>query len=118
MILACGGSLSTRGILSMPGERLLPQEFVAFGPFRIVRNPMSLGFVILMLGLGLYASSLSILVFASALFLFLHLVVVYVEEPGLEKRFGETYREYKRSVHRWLPGFGGLKPGKPWGLER
>jgi len=109
MILTCGGILSTRGIFSMPGKRLLPREFVAFGPFRHVRNPMSLGFVILMLGLGLYASSVSVLLFALALFLFLHLIVVYVEEPGLEKRFGESYREYKRSVRRWLPKVGGSR---------
>jgi protein-S-isoprenylcysteine O-methyltransferase Ste14 len=107
MILACGGILSTRGIFSMPGERLLPKEFVVFGPFRIVRNPMSLGFVILMLGVGLYAHSVSVLLFALALFLFLHLIVVYVEEPGLERRFGDSYREYKRSVRRWLPRVSG-----------
>jgi protein-S-isoprenylcysteine O-methyltransferase Ste14 len=107
MILACGGILSTRGIFSMPGERLLPKEFVAFGPFRHVRNPMSLGLVILMLGLGLYAHSVSVLLFALVLFLFLHLIVVYVEEPGLEKRFGDSYRAYKRSVRRWLPRVSG-----------
>ena len=105
-VLACGGILSTLGIFSMPGERLPPRKFVAFGPFRHVRNPMSLGFVILMVGLGLYESSVSIVLFASALFLFLHLVVVYVEEPGLERRFGESYWEYKRSVRRWLPRVG------------
>jgi protein-S-isoprenylcysteine O-methyltransferase Ste14 len=47
--------------------------------------------------------SASILLFALVLFLFLHLLVVYVEEPGLESRFGEGYRAYKQSVNRWLP---------------
>ena len=109
LVLACGGILSTRGILETPGHRFFPKEFVVFGPFRYIRNPMSLGAVILMLGLGLYESSVSILLLALALFLFFHLVVVYVEEPGLEKRFGESYRDYKRSVNRWLPKFGGNK---------
>ena len=40
---------------------------------------------------------------AAAVFLVLHLVVVYGEEPGLEKRFGDSYREYRRNVRRWLP---------------
>jgi protein-S-isoprenylcysteine O-methyltransferase Ste14 len=88
---------------------LLPREFAAFGPFRYVRNPMSLGVVVLMFGRGLDASSASVLLFALGLFLFLHLVVVYVEEPGLERRFGETYREYKREVNRWWPRVGGRK---------
>jgi protein-S-isoprenylcysteine O-methyltransferase Ste14 len=107
LVLACGGILSTRGIFEAPGDRFFPKEYVAFGPFRYVRNPMSLGGVILMLGLGLYELSVFILLFASALFLLLHLIVIYIEEPGLEKRFGESYRDYKRSVNRWLPGFGG-----------
>ena len=25
------------------------------------------------------------------------------EEPGLDRRFGEEYREYKREVPRWVP---------------
>jgi protein-S-isoprenylcysteine O-methyltransferase Ste14 len=66
---------------------------------------MSLGGVTLMTGLGLYESSVCILLLAAALFLFLHLLVVYVEEPGLERRFGESYRDYKRSVNRWWPKF-------------
>lgn len=106
LVLACGGILSTRGIYETPGDRFFPKEFVAFGPFRYVRNPMSMGGVILMLGLGLYESSVSILLLASALFLLMHMIVVYMEEPGLEKRFGESYRHYKGSVNRWLPKFG------------
>jgi len=104
VVLVCGGVLSNRGILTS-GNGVLPTVFVAFGPFRYVRNPMSLGVVLLFFGLGLYESSLSIVVFAALLFLFLHMVVIYVEEPGLEKRFGENYRLYKRSVNRWLPKF-------------
>ena len=32
-----------------------------------------------------------------------HLQVVRVEEPLLEERFGQTYREYKERVPRWIP---------------
>ncbi len=84
---------------------MFPKEFVAFGPFRYLRNPMSLGGVILMTGLALYESSGCILLLGALLFLFLHLLVVYMEEPGLERRFGDSYRDYKRSVNRWLPKF-------------
>jgi hypothetical protein len=63
------------------------------------------GAVTLLCGLGLLERSLSLLLFAVLLFLFLHFVVVLVEEPGLEKRFGNTYRSYKQSVNRWLPSY-------------
>jgi protein-S-isoprenylcysteine O-methyltransferase Ste14 len=109
LVFACGGILSTRGIYETPGDRLFPREFVAFGPFRYLPNPMSLGGVILMAGLGLYESSGCILLLAAVLFLFFHLLVVYMEEPGLARRFGESYRDYQRSVNRWLPKFTGNK---------
>ena len=102
IVFICGGILSTREI-GTPGDLLFPKEFVAFGPFRYVRNPMSLGAVILLIGFGLCYRSISILLSALLLFLIFHLVAVFVEEPGLEKRFGGSYREYKKRVNRWIP---------------
>ncbi len=40
-------------------------------------------------------SYLSILLFWAILFLIFHFVAVWVEEPGLEKRFGNGYVVYK-----------------------
>ena len=54
-------------------------------------------------GFALWHRSAFSLGLAAAVFLVLHLVVVYSEEPGLEKRFGDSYREYRRNVRRWLP---------------
>ena len=46
--------------------------------------------------------------------------LAWSEEPSLEKRFGETYLDYKRHFPRWLPKF---KPyhretrGSPWPIS-
>ena len=80
-----------------------PREFVVFGPYRYVRNPMYIGGMIMFVGFGLYEQSISILLFSLIWLLLVHLFVLFVEEPGLEKRFGDSYREYKRSVNRWIP---------------
>jgi protein-S-isoprenylcysteine O-methyltransferase Ste14 len=32
-----------------------------------------------------------------------HAYFIAVEEPGLERRFGERYRAFKANVPRWLP---------------
>ncbi len=56
LILVCGVMLSTSGIGTLPGhEWFMPREFVATGPFRFVRNPMSLGGTVLMAGIALVA---------------------------------------------------------------
>lgn len=109
LVLTCGVMLNTRGIGTLRGEEwFMPREFVATGPFRFARNPMSLGGVILMTGIALCHRSGLGLGLAAALLLVFHLVVVYLEEAGLEKRFGDGYREYRRNVPRWLPRL------RPW----
>jgi protein-S-isoprenylcysteine O-methyltransferase Ste14 len=35
--------------------------------------------------------------------LFNHMYFVLVEEPGLARRFGASYDEYRAAVPRWLP---------------
>ncbi len=46
-------------------------------------------------------------------FFFLNTVYfVFVEEPGLERRFGESYLRYKATVPRWIPK---LRPYEPLG---
>jgi protein-S-isoprenylcysteine O-methyltransferase Ste14 len=116
LVLVCGAMLSTRGIGTLHGaEWFMPREFVATGPFRFVRNPMSLGGVVLMTGIALSHRSAVGLVLAAGLFLVFHLVVVRLEEPGLEKRFGDSYREYRRNVPRWVPR---ITPWKRFGAER
>jgi protein-S-isoprenylcysteine O-methyltransferase Ste14 len=80
-----------------------PRKFVAVGPYRYVRNPMYLSALAVFFGLGLYLRSLAIVGFAAAWFAIIHLFVVFVEEPGLEHRFGAAYDEYKKRVRRWLP---------------
>jgi len=80
-----------------------PTEFVAIGPYVYVRNPMYIGGFILLVGFGLYHHSLSILILSVVLLFLFHLFVVFVEEPGLEKRFGNSYIEYKNFINRWIP---------------
>ena len=94
-VLYCGALLSTPGFI--------PTEFVAYGPFRYVRNPMSLAAVAMMFGLGLFSGSASIVIFSLIFFVAMHGLVVFVEEPLLERRFGQGYLLYKQTVNRWIP---------------
>jgi protein-S-isoprenylcysteine O-methyltransferase Ste14 len=84
-----------------------PRRFVARGPYRFVRNPMYIGGFAVLLGYGLLALSPSILCLSLVMLGCAHLFVVWYEEPSLERRFGEDYRVYRRTVRRWLPRFAG-----------
>ena len=82
-----------------------PIEFVPHGLNRLVRNPMYIGYVIGLLGLGLCFRSVSMVLFALVALLSIHIFVVLAEEPGLRRRFGTQYDEYCRAVPRWIPRF-------------
>ncbi len=80
-----------------------PRQFVAVGPYRWVRNPMYVGGVSVLVGVGLWQRSSGILLLALVGMLAAHLFVTLIEEPGLSRRFGDSYQEYTRTVRRWLP---------------
>lgn len=83
-----------------------PRAFVAIGPYRFVRNPMYIGGILVILGAGFILLSVSIALWAVVFFVVMHLFVIFYEEPSLDRRFGASYRDYKRRVRRWLPIFG------------
>jgi protein-S-isoprenylcysteine O-methyltransferase Ste14 len=93
-----------------------PRELVVRGPYRFVRNPMISGVCFVLFGEALVLASLPHAAWAAA-FVGLNLVYIpLVEEPGLERRFGEPYREYRAHVPRILPRLRPWQPGA--GRER
>lgn len=102
VVLSCVVSFVVAG-KGTPAPFDPPRRFVASGPYRFVRNPMYLGSFLLLSGYGLYARSPSVLGLTALAALLAHLFVVLVEEPGLARRFGESYLAYRRSTNRWIP---------------
>ncbi len=85
---------------------LRPQHaLMQIGPFAYSRNPLYISIATIVLGCAVILGSYTGSVFAIISFLSWHTWVYCVEEKGLEKTFGEQYRQYKNSVPRWL-GFG------------
>jgi protein-S-isoprenylcysteine O-methyltransferase Ste14 len=103
LAFACFGLFAAAGALT-PGPGFPdPRVFISQGPYRYVRNPMAKGGLTVLAGWGFYQLSPSILLFAVLMAGLMHLFVVYVEEPKLERRFGQSYRDYTSRVGRWLP---------------
>jgi protein-S-isoprenylcysteine O-methyltransferase Ste14 len=80
----------------------MPNRLVTDGPFRISRNPLYLGGVILSLGIAILLGSLITFVFPVALLLILDRLYIPAEETRLEKIFGQEYLEYRQKVRRWI----------------
>ena len=82
-----------------------PKHLVIVGPYVYMRNPMITGVITMIIGQAVYHRSLPVALWAAAFFVFNQIHFLVNEEPGLERRFGEEYREYKRRVPRWFPRF-------------
>ena len=80
-----------------------PSTFVVNGPYRVVRNPMISGVIAILLGESLVLGSRGVATWAVAFALINVFYIPLLEEPMLVARFGESYREYKRTVPRWVP---------------
>ena len=75
---------------------------VTDGMLRFSRNPIYLGFVLLLLGAALILGTLPGLVAIPAFMWALTRFVIRDEEAMLEREFGDAYRDYKARVRRWL----------------
>ena len=85
-----------------------PRELVVRGPYRYVRNPMISGVILVLIGEALVLLSSSHMWWALIFFGINAVYIPLLEEPQLESRFGDSYREYRRHVPRLIPRL------RPW----
>jgi protein-S-isoprenylcysteine O-methyltransferase Ste14 len=90
------------------GVALYPTQYlVTTGPYAYTRNPMVLGLFTLLLGIAFLMNSISALVMVPILALGAVVYIRIYEEPGLARRFGEAYVQYRISTPVLIPT---LKP--------
>ena len=71
------------------------------GPYRFTRNPMYLGWELIVIGVGLAANAPWVIVMALPAAFVTRRLVIDKEEHYLETKFGTEYRDYKARVRRW-----------------
>lgn len=86
------------------------QKLVVAGPYRYVRNPMISGVFFILLGESLFFNSRPLAYWVALFFVINTTYFILMEEPSLEDRFGDDYREYKKHVRRWIPRLSPYKP--------
>jgi protein-S-isoprenylcysteine O-methyltransferase Ste14 len=78
-------------------------RLVVRGPYRYVRNPMISGVLFVLLGEAALFGSLALLLWFGLVSAANAVYMPLVEEPGLQRRFGEEYERYRAHVPRWIP---------------
>jgi protein-S-isoprenylcysteine O-methyltransferase Ste14 len=75
---------------------------VTSGVFRLTRNPMYLGFVLLTVGVAVAFNSIAFLLAAVLIGGLIQVAVITPEERFLSSRYGSVFEQYRRKTRRWL----------------
>ena len=75
---------------------------VTSGIYRFTRNPMYLGFLLILVGWAINLSNLLAFVFLPPFVWYMNRFQILPEERALASKFGEVFTRYTRSVRRWL----------------
>ncbi|MFA6187176.1 MAG: isoprenylcysteine carboxylmethyltransferase family protein [Phycisphaerae bacterium] len=79
------------------------RQLLQSGPYRYVRNPMMGGYFLYLLGWAFLFNKMGNFLVVIVFMILLILEIKFIEEPELEKRFGDAYREYKKENPFLLP---------------
>lgn len=90
------------------GRQAYAENLVKDGVFAHCRNPLYLGNIMIVIGLGIVANSMFFYFIGIPLFIFMYLAITRAEEKYLGEKFGEEYVEYCKNVNRFIPDLSGI----------
>jgi len=86
-------------------DPMQPEEastLVTTGIYKLSRNPMYLGMLLVLLGWFVYLGTLFNLMLLGLFIWFINRYQILPEENALQSRFGEEYTRYCKSTRRWI----------------
>lgn len=89
-------------------RQIYAEGLVTEGIFSHCRNPLYVGNILVLSGLGIMSNSLFFMIFMIPLFLFFYQAIVRAEENFLKIKFGNVYDVYLAKTNRWIPDFTGV----------
>jgi len=75
---------------------------VTSGVFRFSRNPMYLGMLLFLLGTAIILNIIGGLIISILFIFYMNFFQIIPEEKALENLFGKNYRNYRKTVRRWI----------------
>jgi len=89
-------------------KKVYAENLVTEGIFEHCRNPLYVGNILMLTGVGLISNSLIFMVIVVPAFCFIYQAIVLAEENYLRNKFGANYDLYCKRVNRWIPNLTGL----------
>lgn len=77
-------------------------SLVVSGIYRFTRNPMYLGFLLVLAGWSLYLANWVAALLLPAFVVYMNRFQIHPEERALREKFGQSFIEYESTVRRWL----------------
>ena len=110
VIALAGGAIALSGNVAFRRARTTPNPFrpqnasslVTTGIYRLTRNPMYLGLLLVLLGWATFLCSAFALLGPVAFVAYIARFQIVPEERVLLAKFGAAYSEYLARVRRWL----------------
>ena len=75
---------------------------VTSGVFRFSRNPMYLGMLLFLLGTAIILNIIGGLIISILFIFYMNFFQIIPEEKALENLFGKNYKNYRKTVRRWI----------------
>jgi len=89
-------------------RQIYAEGLVTEGIFTHCRNPLYVGNILVIIGLGIMSNSMFFVCLMIPLFLFFYQAIVRAEENFLRNKFGAEYDAYTAKTNRWVPNLKGI----------
>jgi protein-S-isoprenylcysteine O-methyltransferase Ste14 len=90
------------------GGKVHAEDLVTTGIFNHCRNPLYVGNILMLTGVGVLSNSLVYVLLVIPAFILIYQSIVLAEENFLNQKFGAAFASYCSQVNRWLPSFKGI----------
>lgn len=90
-------------------NKVYAEDLVTSGIFAHCRNPLYVGNILMIAGVGILSNSLLYVIIMIPFFLFIYQAIVLAEENFLRNKFGQQFNNYCSRVNRWFPNFKGMR---------
>ena len=75
---------------------------VITGTYKITRNPMYLGMLLIIISFAFYKTSIISLILIPFFIFYINKFQIELEEYEMRKKFGKEYEDYCKKVDRWI----------------